>query len=619
MGKYRAKKKEREQQQLLPDEERRQMAAKKREAAKKKAQQAKLKRDKEKMTKEKKKKASMRTKAWRLKVKSSNSRPEQSTPLPPKENPFSSSSAEKRAVKQAKDALPNTPRRRKRVIEKLSSSSDLQHGHSTSKKTLPFSQESQVIESLQEEISHLKPKGGSHTNKKVAYNALVQVASKVKAKYGLKGKLNNRLNIRRQKTKSRYWEVKARKPRKDKIPEEVKKEVKKFYLRGDISQELPSKKDVLKLKDKDGKVTIIQKHLMTITLQEAHKVFTEENPDMKIGFTSFRKLKPPQVKRVSETNRRSCLCKTCCNVALKVDALKKFTQKVQKQAPSYKSKKELSDATLCTHSGTPKPRYLDRSCNECGPQKVIMQYTNGLKDVENEKISWYCWEYITILKKGKKKRVTSCLAKETSLKTFLDMYSNDLKVLPSHLFRANWQHVQMSECKKNLNQDEVMMVMDYSENYSCRYQHEVQSAFFEPAQVTIHPMMVYYKNKIDGKDAMVKNAIIGISDETKHDCHGVKVFEEQVINIAKKEMPSLKTVHQWTDGSACQYKGKTSFADISSKESGFTRNFFETSHGKSVCDGLGAVVKNACAKAVLTEKAVISDAKSLFKFCKKKT
>ena len=174
-------------------------------------------------------------------------------------------------MKQGKHALPNTLRRRKRVIEKLSSSSDLQHGHSdTSKKTLPFSQESQVIESLQEEISHLKPKGSSHTNKKVAYNALVQVESKVKAKYGFKGKLDNRLNIRRQKIKSRYWEVKARKPRKDKIPEEVKKEVKKFYLRGDIS------KDVPKLKGKDGKVTIIQKHLMTITLQEAHKVFTEK-------------------------------------------------------------------------------------------------------------------------------------------------------------------------------------------------------------------------------------------------------------------------------------------------------------------------------------------------------
>lgn len=161
MRKYRTKKKEREQQ-LLPDEERKKWQPK--EKQQRKAQQAKLKRDKEKMTKEKKKKVSMRTKAWRLKVKISSSRPEQSKPLPPKENPFSSSSAEKRVVKQAKDALPNTPRRRKRVNEELLSSSDPQHGHSTSMKTLPFSQESQVIESLQEEISHLKPKGGSHTN-----------------------------------------------------------------------------------------------------------------------------------------------------------------------------------------------------------------------------------------------------------------------------------------------------------------------------------------------------------------------------------------------------------------------------------------------------------------------
>ena len=82
------------------------MATKKTEAAKEKAQQAKLKREKE-------KKASMRTKAWWLKVKISNLRPEQSTSLPPKENPFSSSSAEKREVKQAKDALPKTHRRKK--------------------------------------------------------------------------------------------------------------------------------------------------------------------------------------------------------------------------------------------------------------------------------------------------------------------------------------------------------------------------------------------------------------------------------------------------------------------------------------------------------------------------
>lgn len=54
------------------------------------------------------------------------------------------------------------------------------------------------------------------------------------------------------------------------------------------------------------------------------------------------------------------------------------------------------------------------------------------------------------------------------------------------------------------------------------------------------------------------------------------------------------------------------------KEFGFIWNFFEISYSKSVCDGLGVVVKNVCVKVVFIEKVIISDIKLLFKFCKKK-
>ena len=49
-----------------------------------------------------------------------------------------------------------------------------------------------------------------------------------------------------------------------------------------------------------------------------------------------------------------------------------------------------------------------------------------------------------------------------------------------------------------------------------------------------------------------------------------------------------------------------------------TRNFFEISHGKSVCDGLGATVKNVCYRAVVSGKKVISDASDVFNFCEEK-
>lgn len=48
------------------------------------------------------------------------------------------------------------------------------------------------------------------------------------------------------------------------------------------------------------------------------------------------------------------------------------------------------------------------------------------------------------------------------------------------------------------------------------------------------------------------------------------------------------------------------------------RNFYETSHGKSVCDGLGAIVKNSCYQAVLSRKEIIKNANDLFEFCQKK-
>ena len=45
-----------------------------------------------------------------------------------------------------------------------------------------------------------------------------------------------------------------------------------------------------------------------------------------------------------------------------------------------------------------------------------------------------------------------------------------------------------------------------------------------------------------------------------------------------------------------------------------TRNYFETSHGKNVCDGLGAVVKCSCYRAMLSDK-VLGDAKAVYSHC----
>ena len=57
--------------------------------------------------------------------------------------------------------------------------------------------------------------------------------------------------------------------------------------------------------------------------------------------------------------------------------------------------------------------------------------------------------------------------------------------------------------------------MDFSEDYNCRSQDEVQSAYWNNISVTLHPVVVYYINNLD-EDLTVKSYVI-VSNESRHD------------------------------------------------------------------------------------------------------
>ena len=61
----------------------------------------------------------------------------------------------------------------------------------------------------------------------------------------------------------------------------------------------------------------------------------------------------------------------------------------------------------------------------------------------------------------------------------------------------------MSACIKNLKEDQVIMIIDFAENYKCNFQNEVQSAYFDQNMVTIHPIMCYYKQQLGTEETAV--------------------------------------------------------------------------------------------------------------------
>ncbi len=311
------------------------------------------------------------------------------------------------------------------------------------------------------------------------------------------------------------------------MAEEIRRGIQEFYLLPTVSCVSTNKKDVVKVKNPDGTVTGVQKQIMTMKVAEALELYRELNPCVKVSMTTFHMLTPHNVRHICETDRRSCLCTVCCNLSLKSEALQKFLVREKcedEQLPI--SKHELSGSTLCS-GDKPADACLQRQCRMCSSSKLNGLYKVILRQTKNIAIAWYKWMYVTVEKDGVMKRCISCVAQDTSFQDFLTEVMKDLETYPSHHFRAQWQPEQLKKCIANLPENHAVFVMDYAENYSCRYQNEVQTAFWDQMQVTIHPVMVYYHKVIDDKKVLVKHSVIGISDDTKHDADGVHAFQTQ--------------------------------------------------------------------------------------------
>lgn len=304
----------------------------------------------------------------------------------------------------------------------------------------------------------------------------------------------------------------------------------------------------------------------------------------------------------------------CENVRLKVQALNQFT------GQSFKSSSEIVDDTMCKKTGAyNKSKCITRECDACGTKKLCDCYNDQLCEKGDKVIKWKEWKKCTV-PLDEHRHVTRVLRVDRE-DTFDNFMNKELRPAlephAQHQFRAYWQSAQFRENVNTIKPGELVMAMDFAENYTCRYGREIQSFHWNQKQVTIHPMMLYYKP--DGGD-LQKEGFVCITDDLKHDTHAVSRFETEAIAHVRSKGVEVNAIHEWTDGCASQYKGRQSFAAISQGEQlhevHITRNYFETSHGKGPCDGLGGIVKNKISRAVVQNPAIsVANAKEIHKFC----
>ncbi|KAK3715465.1 hypothetical protein RRG08_003194 [Elysia crispata] len=144
--------------------------------------------------------------------------------------------------------------------------------------------------------------------------------------------------------------------------------------------------------------------------------------------------------------------------------------------------------------------------------------------------------------------------------------------------------------KKNLNSQDVLVHIDFAENFVCKYSEQIQSVHYGASQPQISLHTGYYETVHGSK------SFADVSDNINHCPESIWAFLDPVLDEIKAHYPVITTIHFFSDGPTQQYRQKKNFflfcTHIFNKgfECGFW-NFFAPGHRKGVPDGVGASVK----------------------------
>jgi hypothetical protein len=353
---------------------------------------------------------------------------------------------------------------------------------------------------------------------------------------------------------------------------ENQRKVKEFLLRDDNSREMPGKTDFKKVNGEQKQKRVLNDSLKNLCLK-----FKSENPDVKMSFTTFSRMRPTYISLTQYISRNQCLCQKHQNFALLLKAAKSVGADVSLNPEDYT--KDITPA----------------NANEL------------VSKVNRDVVTYEQWKSVDCDDGKKRMKVvqTTCCKEE-----FADLFVKQISAFQEHANRIKAQYKAISDLKKQLPENHVIVQMDFSENYSCVAADEIQSAFWNQNAITLHPVVVYYS---DG-DILLHKSYVYASDDLGHNAGTVFAFLQKLMPQIQADIgrDAIEHVHYWTDSPCSQYRNISIFKVVSDHIKLFgvsaTWNYFESGHGKGPCDGLGGSAKRMADLAVRQNKCRIGNA-----------
>ena len=329
-----------------------------------------------------------------------------------------------------------------------------------------------------------------------------------------------------------------------------------FFERDDIRIML-EKKDCV---NAGGEV----RHVLNDYLYCIFNIFKAEHPNVKVGRMKFHQLLSAHIKKSSCLKNRNCLCQAHENTGQYIRALRTHLPDLPDQPKVPVSPDTFADRT------TPED----------------MEELLGKLQVQKVKLSQ--WEQVVCL--DQKKR-TKLVEREYVAEDFKTKIRKSISLFRGHKTRITTQY---EELKDTLPGSHCIIQMDFVENYNCSAADKVQSAYWNPVSVTLHPVVVYFmKNR-----SLQHHSFCYISPWVSHNTTMITTIIKTILSRDIKSLldkQHIDTIHYLSDSPSSQYHNRFMFFLTLGHFQIFGLHarwdYFEAGHGKGPCDGIGGTVK----------------------------
>lgn len=207
-----------------------------------------------------------------------------------------------------------------------------------------------------------------------------------------------------------------------------------------------------------------------------------------------------------------------------------------------KSLSELLSSITCN---TEDERCMHGQCTECCFDEV------QLNDCPTDTTKWEQWQKEDVLFGQKTNKNWVKKTVRGTLGELNEVFQKGLEEIASHQF--NWLHQvqQFRHVKENLKNNEIVLHIDFSENYACKLNTEIQAFHFggNRQQATLHTGVAY---SVNGSQCYAT-----ISKSLRHDERAVWAHIKPVIDDFQKiNDNAIDTLHFLSDGPATQYRNR---------------------------------------------------------------